>query len=100
MCYSLDNIVIFIPQILKLKAFALFYLNNANEQTIFISTNGISIPGITKYQADNFYINNEEHATFTDNIDMNNHKITNLNDGTNDKDAVNKKQLNALSLIN
>ena len=36
--------------------------------------------------------------TFTENIDMNNHKITNLSDGTNDKDAVNKKQLDALSL--
>ena len=22
----------------------------------------VSIPGITKYQADNFYINNEEHT--------------------------------------
>ena len=34
--------------------------------------------GITKSQADNFYINNEEHNIFNDNIDMNNHKIRNL----------------------
>ena len=26
----------------------------------------VSIPGITKYQADNFYINNEEHQHFND----------------------------------
>ena len=30
---------------------------------------------------------------------MNNHKITNLSDGVTDNDAVNKKQLDALSLL-
>ena len=59
----------------------------------------LSISGLTRYQADNFYINNEEHATFTDNIDMNNHKIRNLSDGTDAKDAVNKKQLDALKIL-
>ena len=59
----------------------------------------ISIAGLSRYQADNFYINNEEHATFTDNIDMNNHKIRNLSDGVTNNDAVNKKQLDALSTL-
>ena len=52
--------------------------------------------GITKYQADAAYINNEEHATFTDNIDMNNHKIRNLSNGTDDKDAANIGQVRQL----
>ena len=52
--------------------------------------------GITRYQADTAYINNEEHATFTDNIDMNNHKIRNLSNGTDDKDAANIGQVRRL----
>ena len=56
----------------------------------------LSIPGLTKYQADNAYINNEEHATFTDNIDMTNHKIRNLSNGTDDKDAANIRQVRQL----
>ena len=59
----------------------------------------ISIAGLSRYQADTFYINNEEHMTFTDNIDMNNHKIMNLSDGVTNNDAVNKKQLDALSTL-
>ena len=59
----------------------------------------LSIPGITRHQADTAYINNEEHATFTDNINMSNHKITNLSDGVTNNDAVNKKQLDALSSL-
>ena len=52
--------------------------------------------GITKYQADNFYINNEEHNIFYDRIDMNNHKIMGLNNGTDDKDAANIGQVRGL----
>ena len=56
----------------------------------------VSIHGITKYQADAAYINNEEHTTFTENIDMNNHKIRNLSNGTDDKDAANIGQIRQL----
>ena len=52
--------------------------------------------GITKYQADNFYINNEEHNIFYDPIDLNNHKIRNLSNGTDDKDAANIGQVRGL----
>ena len=51
---------------------------------------------LSKFQADNFYINNEEHNIFIDSIDMNNHKIRNLYDGTDDKDAANIGQVRQL----
>jgi len=60
----------------------------------------ISIAGLSRYQADNFYINNEEHATFTDNIDMNNHKIRNLSDAVTNNDAGNKKTIGCIVYIN
>ena len=62
----------------------------------FLSEPKTHVSGLTKYQADAAYINNEEHATFTDNIDMSNHKITNLSNGTDDKDSANIGQVRQL----
>ena len=52
--------------------------------------------GITKSQADAAYINNEEHNIFNYPIDMTNHKIRNLSNGTDDKDAANMGQIRGL----